>query len=93
MENPIETEISKLIQDIPPLVDRVNQDYNKFFSGTEKKPPIEIRSKLEKLIDRARAIQRQCQNNVLNQKLQNIFGKYNSFHAIWEKKLKEREQT
>ena len=46
----------KLAKEIPVEVDRLHNEYNKFFGGAEKRPPIKLREALNKKADRLKQI-------------------------------------
>lgn len=86
-------ELARLAKEIPLLTDRLHHEYNKYFSGGEKKPPILLREQLEKLVEKARATMRQAQGVSLSFQLQNAVAKFNTHKALWDKKMLEREGT
>ena len=86
-------ELDQLSKEIAVLVDRLHHEYNKFFSGAEKKPPIQLRALLEKQVERAKILQRQSQNQSVSFRAQNTMAKYNTHRILWDKRLAEREKT
>lgn len=93
LSNPVNDELEKLISEINPLIERINNEYNKFFGGAEKFPPIKLLENLEKLASRARSLQRQCQNHGISFRLQGALSKYTTYKAMWDKKMLSRERA
>ncbi len=91
LSNPIQDELAALAHALTPLIEQVHHEYNKYFSGAEKKPPVRLRSNLEKQMNRATALKRQCQSYALNFKVQNLFNKYLTYRTLWDRKLKQLE--
>ena len=86
-------ELETLSQEVIVLVDKLHSDYNKFFSGAEKKPPILQRERLNKLIEKLRQMMRQALTPTASFKAQNAVNKFNTYAALWDKKMLEREKN
>jgi hypothetical protein len=86
-------ELERLIREIPVLVDRLQHEYNKFFTGAEKRPPLQLRGQLDKMAERAMSLQRQVQTASLGFRTSTAVSKYKTYVTMWDKKLQEREGT
>lgn len=93
LQNPLIAELERLANEIPILVDRLHNEYNKYFGGAEKKPPIKLREELGKQAERLKAIMRQSTNLGTTMRVQNAVNKYNSYIAMWDKRMEKFERT
>ena len=93
IQNPAEVELAALLKEIPPLIDRLNQEYNKFFSGAERKAPAPLRAQVNAKVERLRQSAQQVKSASGRFRAQNMVAQYSSRTAIWDKKLREREAT
>jgi hypothetical protein len=91
ISNPQTEELEKLGKEANILIDRVHNEYNKFFGGGEKKPPIQLREMLDKTMAKIIGLQRNITNVSLRFRTQNVIGKYNTHRTMWDKKMAERE--
>jgi hypothetical protein len=64
--------------------------WDMFFSGVEKKPPVELRSQVEKLI-RQYAFS-EIRNNTERFRYQTLTARYSTFNELWQKRLRAREE-
>lgn len=91
--NPLTAEMLKLCNEITTAIDRLNHEYNKFFGGAEKKPPLKLRAQLDKLNDRLRAVMRQSPNLSTTLRIQNATQRYSTYVAMWDKRMEKFEKT
>jgi len=92
VSNPEHEEADRLAKEMPPLIDKLHMEYNKYFNGAERKPPIQLRDQVEKKMDRLRSVLKQTQAHGAAFRLQNVINKYNTYKALWEKKMLDFEQ-
>lgn len=90
--DPKYAELDRLIREIPPIIERLQNEYTKFFNGAEKKPPLKLRDQLSKATEQARVLMRTCQNRALIFKTQNMIARSMTYTAMWDKKLLVREK-
>ena len=69
---------------------RLQIEWDKFFAGVEKKPPQELRSRLEALI--RRHAQQDVRNSTLRFRYQTLTARYNTFNEMWNKRLRALEE-
>jgi hypothetical protein len=65
-------------------------DWEKFFGGVEKKPPVDLRMKVEVIIRRYAGIE--IRNNVERFRYQALTARYNTFNELWNKRLRAIEE-
>jgi len=65
-------------------------EWDKFFGGVEKKPPTDLRSKVEGLI--RRYSNAEMRNNFERFRYQTLASRYATFNELWSKKLRAREE-
>src|SRR5262249_23519363 len=65
-------------------------DWDKFFGGIEKKPPTDLKTKVEALI--RRHANAEIRNNTERFRYQTLTAKYNTLNELWGKKLRAREE-
>jgi hypothetical protein len=65
-------------------------EWEKFFGGVEKKPPVDQRTKLEILIRRYAGIE--IRNNQDRFRYQSLTARYNTFNELWNKRLRALEE-
>jgi hypothetical protein len=65
-------------------------EWDKFFGGVERKPPSELKSRVEALI--RRYSNAEIRNNTERFRYQNMTARYNTFNELWTKKLRAREE-
>ena len=61
-----------------------------FFSGVEKRPPVEVQSRVDKLIRELGSSR--IRNNAERFRFQGIAARYQSFNELWQKRLRAREE-
>jgi hypothetical protein len=65
-------------------------EWEKFFSGIERKPPVDLRTKLENMI--RRYSNAEIRNNAERFRFQNLASRYQSFAELWAKRLRAMEE-
>lgn len=88
-----EEELTKLLPELEVYMERLNTAYNKYFGGAEKKPPILMRDRLDKMMNRVKVLLRQCNNFSLSFRVQGIISKNVAMTTMWDKKMMNKEKT
>jgi hypothetical protein len=65
-------------------------EWEKFFAGTEKKPPVELRTRIEAIIKRYAYAE--IRNNAERFRYQAIASRYNTFNELWNKRMRAIEE-
>ncbi len=65
-------------------------EWEKFFGGVEKKPPNELKDRLEAVI--RRYAYTEVRNNTERFRYQGLVSRYNTFNELWNKRLRAREE-
>lgn len=65
-------------------------EWEKFFGGVERKPPNDLKAKVEALI--RRHANAEIRNNTERFRYQNITARYNTFNEMWGKRLRALEE-
>lgn len=65
-------------------------EWDKFFGGVEKKPPNDLKLRVEALI--RRHANAEMRNNAERFRYQGLAARYNTFNELWSKKLRAREE-
>jgi hypothetical protein len=65
-------------------------EWEKFFGGVEKKPPVDFKTKLEGLI--RRYSNAEIRNNTERFRFQNLTSRYQTFAELWAKRLRALEE-
>jgi hypothetical protein len=82
-----------LQDDLPQIEKMLRQlqiDWEKFFGGVDKKPPIDLRTKLEGILRRYAGIE--IRNNQERFRYQALASRYNTFNELWNKRLRAIEE-
>ena len=82
-----------LAQDLDVLDQSIRQlqiEWEKFFSGIDKKPPIDSKNRLEALL--RRHANAEIRNHTERFRYQSLTAKYNTLNELWSKKLRLREE-
>lgn len=82
-----------LSEDLDALERAIRQiqiEWDKFFSGIEKKPPNDSKTRLEALI--RRHTNAEIRNNTERFRYQTLTARYNTLNELWSKKLRLREE-
>ena len=91
--NPLNAEMEKLAKEIPIEIDRLHNEYNKFFGGAEKRPPLKLRETLDKRAERLKGLMIKVTTTGTRLRVQNAVTKYNTYTAMWDKRLAKFELT
>jgi hypothetical protein len=70
---------------------RLQIEWEKFFGGVERKPPTDLKGKVEALIRRHADIA-EMRNNADRFRYQNLTARYNTFAELWGKRLRALEE-
>ena len=65
-------------------------DWDRFFSGLEKKPPNDLKVKVEAIV--RRHANAEIRNNADRFRYQTLTARYSTFNELWSKKLRAREE-
>jgi hypothetical protein len=65
-------------------------EWEKFFSGIERKPPVDLRTKLEVVVRRHSNVE--IRNNIDRFRFQNLASRYQTFSELWAKRLRAMEE-
>ncbi len=81
--------LTQMIEQVPGLIEQVNNLYNMYFSGAEKRPPIERRKHLDQQM---LSIQMTAKPTPAIQfRATNVMSTYNTHKDRWDKRLRELE--
>ena len=69
---------------------RLQKEWERFFSGQERKAPFESKQRLERLVRRYVGIE--IRNNVERFRFQSLTAKYNTLSDMWNRKLRAIEE-
>jgi hypothetical protein len=81
-----------LIEDLETLereMKRLHIEWEKFFGGVERKPPTELKQRVETLIRRNSG---EIRNNTDRFRYQTLTARYNTFNELWSKRLRALEE-
>jgi len=65
-------------------------EWEKFFGGIERKPPVDLRTKLEAMV--RRYSNAEIRNNTERFRFQNLASRYQAFAELWAKRLRAMEE-
>jgi hypothetical protein len=65
-------------------------EWERFFSGIERKPPVDLRTKLENMV--RRYSNAEIRNNAERFRFQNLASRYQTFAELWAKRLRAMEE-
>jgi len=71
-------------------IKKLQIEWEKFFGGVEKKPPVELAGRVEGIIRRYAG--EEFRNNGERFRYQTLTARYNTFNELWSKKLRAREE-
>jgi hypothetical protein len=80
-------------QDLDQLEKMLRQlqiEWEKFFGGVEKKPPVDLRMKVEQIVRRYAGVE--VRNNMDRFRYQTLTARYNTFNELWQKRLRAIEE-
>lgn len=82
-----------LADDLDALEQGIRQlhiEWDKFFGGVERRPPVELKARIEALI--RRHAQGEIRNNAERFRYQTLTARYNTFSELWAKRLRAFEE-
>jgi hypothetical protein len=78
------------LDQIDKAIRQLQIEWEKFFGGVERKPPTDLKAKVEALIRRYAGAE--IRNNTERFRYQNITARYNTFNEMWGKRLRALEE-
>ncbi len=84
------TEIGEDLEKIEKGIRQLKIEWDKFFGGVERKPPNELRSRIEGLIRRYAA--GEIRNSTERFRYQTLTARHNTFNELWSKRLRALEE-
>ncbi|MBK5254719.1 MAG: hypothetical protein JJE39_01660 [Vicinamibacteria bacterium] len=69
---------------------RLQKDWERFFSGQERKAPFEAKQRLDRLVRRYVGVE--IRNNIERFRYQSLTAKYNTLSDLWNRKLRAIEE-
>jgi len=82
--------LSEDIQVIEDFIRRLQVEWDKFFAGLERKPPTDLKNKVEALM--RRYSNAEIRNNTERFRYQTLTAKYNTLNELWSKRLRAKEE-
>jgi len=85
--------VASFAEDLEALERSIRQlqiEWEKFFGGVEKKPPNELRTRVESLLRRYAS--GEIRNNAERFRYQNLVARYGTFNELWSKRLRAIEE-
>jgi hypothetical protein len=82
--------LSEDLDQIEKAIKQLQIEWEKFFGGVERKPPNDLKAKVEALI--RRHANAEIRNNTERFRYQNITARYNTFNEMWGKRLRALEE-
>jgi hypothetical protein len=85
--------VASLVEDLEYLEKSIRQlqiEWEKFFSGLEKKPPVDLRTRVEKVIRQYSG--GEIRNNTERFRYNTLTARYNTFNELWSKRLRAMEE-
>lgn len=82
-----------LAEDLELLTQGIRQlqiEWEKFFGGVERKPPNELKERVESVI--RRYAYTEIRNNADRFRYQSLVSRYNTFNELWNKRLRAQEE-
>ncbi len=84
------TIIGEDLEQIEKGIRQLKIEWDKFFGGVERKPPNELRSRIEGLLRRYAA--GEIRNSTERFRYQTLTARYNTFNELWNKRLRAVEE-
>ncbi len=84
------TEIGEDLEQIERGIRQLKIEWEKFFGGVERKPPVDLRTRIEVLIRRYAA--GEIRNSTERFRYQTLTARYNTFSELWNKRLRALEE-
>jgi hypothetical protein len=78
------------LDQIEKAIKQLQIEWEKFFGGVERKPPIDLKTKVEALI--RQHANSEIRNNTERFRYQNLTARYNTFNEMWGKRLRALEE-
>jgi hypothetical protein len=72
------------------MIRQLQIEWEKFFGGLEKKPPTDLRMKVEQIVRRYAGVE--VRNNQDRFRYQTLTSRYNTFNELWQKRLRAIEE-
>jgi len=72
------------------MMHQLQIEWEKFFGGMEKKPPVELRGRVEVIIKRYAYTE--IRNNTERFRYQTLASRYNTFNELWNKRMRAIEE-
>jgi hypothetical protein len=85
--------VSALEEDLEKIEEgifRLQKEWDRFFSGQERKAPFEARQRLDRIVRRYVGVE--IRNNVERFRFQTLTAKYNTLSDLWNRKLRAIEE-
>jgi hypothetical protein len=82
--------INEDIEQLEKSIRMLQVEWEKFFGGVERKPPNELKSKVEALVRRNANLE--IRNATDRFRYQNLTARYNIFNELWSKRLRAMEE-
>jgi hypothetical protein len=82
--------VSEDLDVIEKSIRQLQIEWEKFFGGVEKKPPMDMKTRLEALI--RRYSNAEIRNNTERFRFQNLTSRYQTFSELWAKRLRALEE-
>ena len=79
----------QLMELVEPMIEQLNNLYNMFFAGAEKRPPLERRKTLDQMMQTIQNMFKSTQ--ALQFRANSLNDHYNTFKDRWDKKMKDVE--
>jgi hypothetical protein len=90
VSSPETAKLSELLDRAEPLIEQVNNLYNQYNAGAERRPPIERRQHLDQLIETINVMSKPTP--ALRFRSQSVLTRYITTKERWERVLKEVEK-
>ena len=85
--------MASFTEDLEALEKTIRQlqiEWEKFFGGVEKKPPVDLRTRVENLLRKHDVSD--IRNNTERFRFMNLTARYNTFNELWNKRLRAIEE-
>jgi hypothetical protein len=82
--------LSDDLEQLEQMIRQLQIEWEKFFGGVEKKPPNDLKTKVENLI--RRHAYGEIRNNSERFRYQTLTARYNTFNELWGKRLRALEE-
>ena len=82
--------LSEDLDRIDVAIRQLHVKWDMFFSGAEKKPPLDLQAQLDVLVKRYANIE--IRNNGERFRYQGLTARYTTFNELWQKRLRAREE-